>query len=209
MLWKLGLFTLFGAMVVGVGACGDDTGDGAGGEGGETTTSSSTSSTISSGGAGGTGGGESGGGGEGGGHSPDEEAEGHGCIHLDQGPFVPLAASATTQTAPLVDQVHTAYELTLNEAGGGNHDGFIRFEADGNAEFYVFLSEDVDVSFADAQGTAIVPEGTCETAPCSGVCALIKNKYKLDLTAGATTLSFGPTATHDLLVLFEEAGHSH
>jgi hypothetical protein len=199
---KLGLFTLLGATLVGVGACADDTSDGAGGEGGGASTT--TSSTSSSGGAGGTGGGEGGGG-----HYVDEGVEGHGCIHLDQGPFFPLAASATAQTAPMVDQKHTAYELTLNEAGGGNHDGYIRFEADDDGEFHVFLSEDVDVSFTDAQGTPIVPEGSCQAAPCSSVCALIKNKYKLDLTAGATTLSFGPTSTHDLLVLFEEGGHDH
>lgn len=207
MLRSHGWLVLLGALLVGLGACGDDSADGTGGGGGGSSTS--TTSAGGSGGVGGTGGGGTGGEGEGGGHTEDEEAEEHGCIHLDQGPFVAIAASATAQDAPVANQVHTAYELTLNEAGGGNHDGYIRFEASEDAEFYVFLSEDVDVSFSDAQGAPIAPEGTCEAAPCSSVCALIKNKYKLDLSAGATTLSFGPTSTHDLLVLFEEAGHSH
>jgi hypothetical protein len=207
---RQGLGMVVGAFALGLMACGGGA-EGGGGSGGDETGTTSSSSTVSStGGAGGAGGGgAAGGGGDTGSHFDDVHGEEHGCIHLDQGPFVPVTAAASADTAPVLDMVHTAYELTLQEAGGGSHDGFIRYESAENAAFYVFLSEDVDVSFADAQGNAITPEGTCEAAPCSSVCGLIENKYKLDLAAGQTTLSFGPTPTHDLLVLFEEAGHGH
>lgn len=206
---KVCSFIALGA-VLSMAACGDD--EGSGGSGGSgTTTATTTSSSSSTGsttvsststtGVGGQGGA--------GGHDPDLEVEEHACEHLEEGPFVPLDAAADAATAPLLANTHVAYEVTLQEAGGGQHDGFLAYEAAEAAEFFFFLDADVPVAFSDEQGNPLTVEATCDSQPCSEVCTLIKKKYKLDLEIGRAVLSFGPTPTHDLLVLVEEAHHDH
>ncbi len=192
MKWSSSIFVALGLMAS-VAACGSD--DDSGGNTGGT------------GATGGTGGGSGGMAGHAGHHGeePDEEA----CEHFEEGPYKSVTASADKATAPDINAVHTAHEVTLVDAGGGQFSGYVSFDADEHADFFFFLDQDVPFKIEDSSGTAVAPEETCNPAMCSEACDTIRGKYLVDLEEGKYAIFLGPTTQQKVHVLHEEGEHHH
>ena len=129
----------------------------------------------------------------------DEE----GCEHLEGGPFVTVTAGADQASAAEVKADHHAYTITLT----ADQAGFVKFAADAAGDHVVFLDADVPFAVEGSGGTRLTIEESLTTI---GACTTVKGKHTFELPAvGLYFFQLGPTATAEVKLVIEEAGHGH
>lgn len=154
-------------------------------------------------------------GGHGGHHDVDELA----CEHLQDGPFVDVTATVDTTDAPDVSAEHTAFHVTLADAGAGGsgggggstatRGGYLSFAPDAEAHYVFFLGADVPFAVEDSSGGSVAIHESCDPAACSDACADIRGRHVVELSVGTYYLSFGPTSETEVALVREEEGHAH
>jgi hypothetical protein len=137
-----------------------------------------------------------------------EDIEAEACEHLDEGPFQPLAATATAADAPAGNETHVSYEVSLVDLGEGSFGGFVAFDPPEAGEYYVFTDQPVELSFADASGATIAIESQCTSSPCSETCGIVERRYQLDVGTERVVVAFAPGAVTETLLLFEAGEHA-
>ena len=141
-------------------------------------------------------------------HSTDSTAttESEACEHLADGPFKGVTAAAdATATLENAAYEHTRVNIALTDIDGGKG-GFTSFEADGDGDFYFFLSADVPLKILDGTG-AEVPIESSTTG--SDLCTDIAVTHVVELAVGTYTLEFGPTTETTVGLVHELAGAEH
>jgi hypothetical protein len=138
-----------------------------------------------------------------------EEIEAEACEHLEEGPFEPLAASADAEGAPSADQTHVSYELTLLEQGDGSFGGFVAFESEEGGDHYVFSDAPLQLTFSGEDGAQLAVESRCESEPCSETCALVAERYQVDLPVGRTVIEVRGATSAEASLLVEAGEHDH
>lgn len=129
----------------------------------------------------------------------DEE----GCEHLQSGPSTEVTA-VSEGDGPLVADDHQRYDITLVPLTGGNG-GSVRFAADEDGEFIVYLDEDVPLAVTDGSGNPVAAE---ESSSSSETCTEVRGRIVFDLTVGTYHLHFGPTQASEVGVVIEHGAHA-
>ena len=133
---------------------------------------------------------------------PSIDAEG--CEHLQEGPAVPVTATAAATGAPAISNDHQRYDVTLTDVAGGKG-GAVSFAAAEATDYVFFLSAGVPVRFRSAAGAEVAPESSVAS---SSECAEIKARIVVPLTVGTYTLELGPTPETLVGIVVEEAEHA-
>ena len=136
----------------------------------------------------------------------EENVDVEGCEHLQEGPAVPVTATAEAgEATPEVAGDHMRYDVTLLATADG-HRGFIAFAADEATDFVFFLGADVPFAVIDSAGAPVTIESSETSSP---VCTDIKGKHTVELGVGTYFLELGPTPETQVGVVVEEAsGHA-
>ena len=141
-------------------------------------------------------------------HSTDgtESVEGEACEHLAEGPFQGVTAVADAAgTLENTAYEHTRVNIALADVEGGKG-GFASFEADGEGDFYFFLSANVPLKILDGSGAEVPIESTTIG---SELCTDIGVTHVVELAVGTYTLEFGPTTETTVGLVHELAGAEH
>jgi len=130
---------------------------------------------------------------------PDTDA----CEHLQEGPASAITASANETGAPLVNNDHRRYDLSLIDGAGGKG-GSVSFAVTEANDYTLFLTEIVPVNLKDANGQRIevVASGTN-----SFECSEVERRHMFALPVGTYTLTFGPTMVGSLSLVIVGAEH--
>ncbi|EPX55390.1 hypothetical protein D187_009001 [Cystobacter fuscus DSM 2262] len=140
------------------------------------------------------------------GGEPAEDADAEGCEHLQEGPAVPVTASASSTSAPEVGADHKRYDISL-PAGTAGNTGSVSFAADAATDYTFFLSADVSLTLTSSSGQTVSFESSAKN---SASCGTIKGRYVAPLEVGTYTLTFGPSSSvSSVSLVIEESGHEH
>lgn len=124
------------------------------------------------------------------------------CDHFDFGEEEAVSAGATLEDAEHAHP-HERLVVTLPEGTDG-HTGYLHLHAEGGAEAYVLISENVPVSATDPDGVAVEPVGTGDaTAGCSKAKLVL---HYAPLPAEGLYLQVGPTETHTFTLISHVIG---
>jgi hypothetical protein len=131
--------------------------------------------------------------------TPEAEA----CEHAVDGPANAVTASSSDDDgAPDVSAEHTRHDVTLVALPGDEgNGGFVRLESEGG-EHIVFLTVDVPLAFAQADGTAIEDELVRDET----TCAEVVTSHHVELPVGIVSIGFGPTPETSVSIVIEPTG---
>jgi hypothetical protein len=133
----------------------------------------------------------------------EETPESEACEHLAEGPFQAVTATADAMgTLENAAYEHTRVNIALADIEGGKG-GFTSFEADGDGDFYFFLSADLPLKILDGSGAEVAMESTTIG---SDLCTEIGAIHVVELMVGTYTLEFGPTTETEVGLAHELVG---
>lgn len=133
------------------------------------------------------------------------------CEHAQEGPFVEVAATETAAGAPAIDTEHTAFQISLPDAGDGTFRGQVAYTAAEAGDYVVFLSDAsavVTVSVADdASGAELAAEETQSVG--DERCVEINEGLTYDLEAATYTLAISSTDPLVTVVVVHAGDQAH
>lgn len=134
-------------------------------------------------------------------HGEDPAAEA--CEHAVDGPFRPVQAAEADAAPAIQSYAHSRVDITLTTEGDGNG-GSVAFNVAEAGDYTFFLTADVPLSFAGADGPIAVEETVAVDD-----CAEVAVGHTVELPTGAVILTFGPTDATTVGLVFEAAEGHH
>lgn len=131
------------------------------------------------------------------------------CEHAAEGPFVDAIAGIGNEDPPDISAEHTAFVVTtadlLDEEG--NRGGFVSYASEAAGDYYLFLSDHMDITVWDVNADEVPLEDSVhEVAECDEVTMY----HLVELGVGTYDIELGPTSLDEVTIVVVPGGdHAH
>jgi hypothetical protein len=124
-----------------------------------------------------------------------------GCEHLEKGPFRSVSAATSPTDAPVVEDDHRAYVITLPEVGEAlGYLGYVRFDSDEEGDFVLFFNHDVTVRVLDADGNEVEIEDSQTSVP---QCTVVAGRHQVELDVGSYFFELSHESENEVSLVVE------
>ena len=135
------------------------------------------------------------------GMTPVEEA----CLHArEDHPLTRQATADRDDASANIAETHTHFRIELPENEDEEFAGYVVYDVDRDAEYGLFASADIPLSFLDGEGEALEAQSEAVDE-----CPEITTLHSVQLEAGEYFVHFGPSAHDEISTVTERLTESH